>query len=136
VLVLTRKSNESIVIGDNIVITILAIDRDKIKIGIDAPRDIPVMRQNYFWPVQEQNEIASRIVNAQEAPSFDSLRELLASQAVMTKMQRRRNKTIRRLNLLELLNNHSKNSYKNISVFYVPLRDFHIPFIAQRRNRW
>jgi carbon storage regulator len=43
-LVLTRKPNESIVIGDDIRITVLAVDRDHVRIGVDAPKSVPVDR--------------------------------------------------------------------------------------------
>jgi carbon storage regulator len=44
-LVLSRKLGEKIVIGDNIVITVVKIDRNQIRIGIDAPQDVPVYRE-------------------------------------------------------------------------------------------
>ena len=44
-LVLSRKLGEKIVIGENIVITIVKIDRNQIRIGIEAPQDIPVYRE-------------------------------------------------------------------------------------------
>lgn len=47
-LVLSRKKNESIVIADNIVITVVEIRRDKVRLGIEAPRDIPVHRREVY----------------------------------------------------------------------------------------
>lgn len=44
-LVLSRKLGEKIYIGDNITITVVSIDRGKIRLGIDAPRDVPIFRQ-------------------------------------------------------------------------------------------
>jgi carbon storage regulator len=44
-LVLSRKLGEKIIIGDNIVITIVKIDRNQIRIGIEAPQDVPVYRE-------------------------------------------------------------------------------------------
>lgn len=44
-LVLSRKKGESIVIGDNIVLTIVEVRGDKIRLGIEAPREVPVHRQ-------------------------------------------------------------------------------------------
>ena len=47
-LVLSRKLGEKIVIGDNIVVTIVKIDRNQIRIGIEAPSEIPVYREEIF----------------------------------------------------------------------------------------
>jgi carbon storage regulator len=47
-LVLSRKKNESIVINDNIVITVVEIRGDKVRIGFDAPKDIPIHRQEVY----------------------------------------------------------------------------------------
>ena len=47
-LVLTRKTNQSIMIGDEIEITVLAVSGEKVRIGIEAPRDIPVFRQEVY----------------------------------------------------------------------------------------
>jgi carbon storage regulator len=44
VLVLSRKSNESIIIGDNIVIRVLRVEGNKVRIGIEAPSDVPILR--------------------------------------------------------------------------------------------
>ena len=44
-LVLSRKLGEKIIIGDNICITVVDIDRGKIRLGIEAPRDVPIYRQ-------------------------------------------------------------------------------------------
>ncbi|MBA2262437.1 MAG: carbon storage regulator CsrA [Solirubrobacterales bacterium] len=53
-LVLTRKSNQSIMIGDDIEITVLSVMGDKVRIGIQAPREIPVFRQEVYVEIQEE----------------------------------------------------------------------------------
>lgn len=53
-LVLSRKKNERILIGENIVITIVEIRGDKLRIGIDAPKDIPVDRDEVRKRIEEQ----------------------------------------------------------------------------------
>jgi len=54
-LVLTRKSNQSIMIGDNIEVSVLAIVGDKVRIGIQAPRDVPVFRKEVYLEIQDEN---------------------------------------------------------------------------------
>ena len=55
-LVLSRKKDESIVINDDIVITIVEIRGDKVRLGIDAPTEIPVHRQEVFDAIQKANQ--------------------------------------------------------------------------------
>ena len=51
-LVLTRKSNQSIMIGDDIEISVLAVMGEKVRIGIDAPRSMPVFRKEVYIEIQ------------------------------------------------------------------------------------
>lgn len=53
-LVLSRKRDESIVIGDDIVITIVDIRGDKVRIGVNAPTDVPVHRQEVYEAIQRE----------------------------------------------------------------------------------
>jgi carbon storage regulator len=56
VLVLTRKSNQSIMIGDDIEISVLAVMGEKVRIGIEAPRSIPVFRREVYVEIQEEDD--------------------------------------------------------------------------------
>lgn len=60
-LVLSRQRDESIMIGDNIVITIVDIRGDKVRLGINAPSEIPVHRQEVYEAIQRENMRSSRL---------------------------------------------------------------------------
>jgi carbon storage regulator len=53
-LVLTRKTNQSIMIGDEIEVSILSVSGDKVRLGIDAPRDIAVFRKEVYEAIDER----------------------------------------------------------------------------------
>jgi carbon storage regulator len=58
-LVLSRKLNQAIMIGDNVRIVVVSVDRDQVKLGIDAPREIPVHRSEVFDEIQRTNREAA-----------------------------------------------------------------------------
>ena len=60
-LVLTRKINEAIQIGDEIEVKVIAIDGDQIKLGINAPKDVEVHRKEIYQAIQEENNQAANL---------------------------------------------------------------------------
>ena len=79
-LVLTRKPGEKILIGDDIVITVLDARGDSVRIGIDAPRGVKIQRDEVVRAVSEANLAASRIDTAAEERIKRSLGVLAALQ--------------------------------------------------------
>lgn len=59
-LVLTRRAGESIMIGDDIVITVIEVSRDQLRVGIDAPRSLAVHRKEVYMAIIDENEAARR----------------------------------------------------------------------------
>jgi carbon storage regulator len=55
-LVLTRKSNQSVMIGDEIKISVLSVMGDKVRIGIQAPRSVPVYRREVYMAIQRERD--------------------------------------------------------------------------------
>ena len=66
-LVLSRQRDESIMIGDNVQITVVDIRGDKVRLGIVAPTEIPVHRKEVYEAIQRENHDASR-VTAEDLP--------------------------------------------------------------------
>ncbi len=64
-LVLSRHRDESIMIGDDVVVTIVDIRGDKVRLGINAPQDIPVHRQEVYEAIQRENRNATKLENAE-----------------------------------------------------------------------
>ena len=60
-LVLSRQRDQSIVIGENIVVTIVDIRGDKVRLGIEAPTEVPVHRREVFEAIQQENLRASQL---------------------------------------------------------------------------
>jgi len=61
VLVLSRKVGESIRIGDDIVVMVTAIEGDKVRIGIEGPKEIPIHREELYQRIREENLKAASI---------------------------------------------------------------------------
>lgn len=70
-LALSRKKNEAIIINNNIEITILEVKGDQVKIGINAPKEVPVYRKEVYIQIQEANR------EAVNAAGMDALKNLL-----------------------------------------------------------
>ena len=70
-LALTRKKGEALVINNNIEITVLEIRGDQIKIGISAPKEVPIYRKEVYLQIQQENEAAI------SADGLDALNNLL-----------------------------------------------------------
>ena len=64
-LALTRKKGESLVINNNIEVTILEIRGDQIKLGFSAPRDVSIYRKEVYLQIQEENKAALETNNAE-----------------------------------------------------------------------
>jgi carbon storage regulator len=60
VLILTRKAEQGIVIDGKVVVRLLAIDGERVKIGIEAPRSVSVLREELLVEVADQNQAAAR----------------------------------------------------------------------------
>ncbi|WP_010647614.1 carbon storage regulator CsrA [Oceanobacillus massiliensis] len=60
-LVLTRKRNESIQIGEEIEIKVLAVEGDQIKLGIEAPKSVDIYRKEIYLDIQQRNNEAANI---------------------------------------------------------------------------
>ncbi|NOQ31208.1 MAG: carbon storage regulator CsrA [Helicobacteraceae bacterium] len=60
-LILARKEEESIVISDNIIIKVISVEKGVVKLGIDAPREISILRSELIQAVQESNKEASNM---------------------------------------------------------------------------
>jgi carbon storage regulator len=68
-LILSRKLNEKIVIGDGVVVSIIEIRGDQVKLGIDAPKSVKVFRQEVYDAIQEENRLAAG--SAMTLPTLD-----------------------------------------------------------------
>ena len=60
-LALTRKKGESLVVNNNIEITVLEIRGDQVKIGISAPKEVPIYRKEVYLQIQNENKAALNI---------------------------------------------------------------------------
>ncbi len=69
-LVLTRRENESIMIGDSIEVKLLDVKDHQVKIGIAAPKNVAVHRKEVYLAIQAENEHASNAPNGQDLPKL------------------------------------------------------------------
>ena len=70
-LALSRKKNEAIVVNNNIEITILEVKGDQVKIGVTAPKEVPIYRKEVYTQIQEANQ------DAASAEGLAALKDLL-----------------------------------------------------------
>ena len=75
-LVLTRKRNQSIVVNDNIELTIIDIQGDQVRVGINAPKDVKVFRKEVYVEMTEENQRAAKV----QMDALDILKKAIKNQ--------------------------------------------------------
>jgi len=76
-LILSRKTNEKIMIGEDISISIIEIRGDQVRIGVDAPKSVKVFRQEVFDAIKAENKAAVQSVAVLPVLDIDGKREAL-----------------------------------------------------------
>jgi carbon storage regulator len=74
-LVLTRKSNQSIMIGDDVEVSVLSVMGEKVRIGIQAPQEIPVFRKEIYLEIHRDDGTAAEGTPAQVKDPVEELEE-------------------------------------------------------------
>lgn len=69
-LILARKKNQSLRIGDNIIITVADVQGDQVRLGISAPKDVQILRQELYDAVKDSNKNAAEAVQQANLDSF------------------------------------------------------------------
>ena len=72
-LVLTRKTNQSIMIGDDVEVTVLAVSKDKIRLGITAPREISVFRKEVYLSIKGETSEGAEDASEKVSGALDEL---------------------------------------------------------------
>ena len=69
-LALSRKKDEAIIINNNIEITVIEVKGDQVKLGITAPKSVPIYRKEIYLQIQEANREAAEIVGLEALKGF------------------------------------------------------------------
>jgi carbon storage regulator len=72
-LVITRKVGEELKVGDNIYVKIISVDKNQVKIGVDAPRDISILRMELVKEIINQNKLANQDTDEDIIHSLNSM---------------------------------------------------------------
>ncbi|MDR1238655.1 MAG: carbon storage regulator CsrA [Treponema sp.] len=76
-LILSRKVNEKIMIGDNVSVSVIEVRGDQVRLGVDAPRDVKVFRQEVFDAIMAENKAAAESTPVFPEMDFGAEREPL-----------------------------------------------------------
>jgi carbon storage regulator len=65
-LILSRRPGESLTIGDDVVVTVVSVSGNQIRLGITAPREVRVLREEIYRAIQEENQVAARTPDSEK----------------------------------------------------------------------